>query len=209
MQTQSFHFVLCSIIASLTLNLSAVSSPAFAENRVHFCGFTEQPPENRRYARSSAHLDATEPFTVRLIYFLPNDRMPQKGIHAKMDRLIKDVQQFYGEQMENHGFGRKTFKLETDALGIAVVHHVDGQFTDSYYHKQTFSKVLKETRGQFDISQNIYFVVVDVSTGGFDNGMVAGQATSYGEWGGLAAIPASGGFSAILLLPTKSGTPSD
>ena len=46
---------------------------------------------------------------VRLIYFLPINRSAQQDIDTKLDTLIKDVQQFYAEQMQNHGFGRKTF----------------------------------------------------------------------------------------------------
>ena len=51
---------------------------------------------------------------VRLIYFLPNDRKPQPDIDAKIDGLIKGVQQFYANQMAAHGFGRKTFQFETE-----------------------------------------------------------------------------------------------
>ena len=48
---------------------------------------------------------------VRLIYFLPINRSGQHDIDTKLDTLIKDVQQFYTEQMYNHGFGRKNFYL--------------------------------------------------------------------------------------------------
>ena len=108
--------------------------------------------------------DDSPKYLVRLVYFLPNDRQSQPDMDTKMDALIKDVQQFYKGQMENHGFGRKTFRFETDENDQAVVHHVNGQFTDSYYHEGTFSKVLKEIRERFDTSQNIYLVVVNVST---------------------------------------------
>ena len=43
---------------------------------------------------------------VRLIYFLPSDREFQPDIDAKLDALIKSVQQFYADEMERHGFGR-------------------------------------------------------------------------------------------------------
>ena len=134
--------------------------------------------------------DDSPKYLVRLVYFLPNDRQSQPDMDAKMDALIKDVQQFYKEQMDSHGFGRKTFRLETDENDQAVVHHVDGQFTDSYYHEGTFSKVLKEIRKRFDTSQNIYLVVVNVSTEKIGNS--AGEAINDGYWGGIAAIPASG-----------------
>ena len=52
-----------------------------------------------------------------------------------MDRLMKDVQQSYAEVMENHGFGGKTFRLETDTTGKAVVHKIVGQFVDANYYR--------------------------------------------------------------------------
>ena len=60
-------------------------------------------------------LSAQDRPIVRLIYFLPSDRQPQPDIDEKLDKLIKDVQTFYADQMEAHGFGRKTFLFETDA----------------------------------------------------------------------------------------------
>ena len=65
MKTQIFRFILYSIVAGLTcLNLTAASSPPSGENGVHFCGFTEQQSDTRRYARSLANLDVGEPRTI-------------------------------------------------------------------------------------------------------------------------------------------------
>ena len=68
---------------------------------------------------------------VRLIYFLPRDRHPQPDIDEKMDALIKEAQKFYADQMEAHGFGRKTFRFETDENENAKVHHVNGKIQRS------------------------------------------------------------------------------
>ena len=106
-----------------------------------------------------------------------------------MDRLIKDVQQSYAEVMENHGFGRKTFRLETDSDGKVVVYHVNGRFPDAYYHTGTYDKVVREeTSEQFDPTKNIYLVVLDVSNGAIDG--YCGQGTSDGPEGGVVLIPA-------------------
>ena len=191
MKTQFFRFVLCSIIANLTcLNLTAASSPASGENGVQFCGVTEQQPDNRRYARTLAQSDVGEPYTVRLIYFRPNDRTPQKDIDAKMDRLMKDVQQSYAEVMENHGFGGKTFRLETDTTGKAVVHQIVGQFVDANYRNGSWS-VWEELNEQFDPSINVYLVALDVSSERLDD-FACGYAISNGSVGGQALISASG-----------------
>ena len=100
---------------------------------------------------------------VRLIYFLPKDREPQPDIDAKMDRLIKNIQEFYAQHMENHGFGRKTFQIETDNRGNAVVHHIKGKFNDVHYHNSSWV-VWEEIERQFDFSKNIYLTAVDIST---------------------------------------------
>ena len=126
---------------------------------------------------------------MRLIYFIPNDRTPQQDIDAKMDEVMKNVQLSYEEVMEYHGFGRRTFTLETDATGKAVVHHVKGKFNDEYYHTDTFRKVIdEETAEQFDLSANIYLVVLDVSNAVIDG--YCGQGTSFGPEGGATLIPA-------------------
>ena len=136
-----------------------------------------------------ADLNVGEPRTVRLIYFLPRDRPPQPFIDGKLDALIKDVQQSYAEQMENHGFGRRTFRYETDVTGKAVVHHVKGEFDDAYYHTDTFGKViLAETAEQFDLSRNLYLVVPDLSTAVVDG--YCGQGNTVGREGGAVIVPA-------------------
>ena len=43
-----------------------------------------------------------------------------------------------------------------------MVHHVDGQFADSYYRQNTFRKVWEEIREQFYMPQNIYFIAIDI-----------------------------------------------
>ena len=98
---------------------------------------------------------------VQIIYFIPKDRTPQPDIAAKLDAQIKEVQQYYADQMERHGFGRKTFQFETDALGKAVVHRVNGKFEGQHYLNETHISVNEELAEQFDLSENIYYIVVD------------------------------------------------
>ncbi len=169
---------------------SASSPPA---DSVRFCLPVDFEMRERDsiYAASKQALDlnAGEPRTVRLIYFFPNDRTPQQDIDAKLDEVMKNVQQSYAEVMEYHGFGKRTFRLETDATGKAVVHHVKGKFNDEYYHKDTFRKVIdEETAERFDLSANIYFVALDVSTANIDG--YCGQGGANGPEGGATLIPA-------------------
>ena len=143
---------------------------------------------------NTKNLNVGEPHTVRLIYFLPSDRSPQRDIDTKLDTLIGDVQQFYADEMQRHGLGGKTFTFETDATGKVVAHHVDGQFTDSYYRQDTFHKVWEEIREQFYTPQNIYFIAIDISNERVGRGYneVCGVGDSHGASGGHVLIPASG-----------------
>ena len=128
---------------------------------------------------------------VRLIYFLPINRSAQHDIDTKLDTLIKDVQQFYAEQMHNHGFGRKTFTFETDATGKAVVHHVNGKFTDRYYDTETLDKVIKEIEEPFSLSTNLYLISIDTGSEKIDV-QWCGRGGTHGTTGGRAIVPASG-----------------
>ena len=137
---------------------------------------------------------------VRLIYFLPRGRAVQPNMWAKLDTLIREVQQFYDTQMQRHGFGRKTFTFETDEDRETYVHQVNGKFRDRYYHTQTSDKVMAEVTEQFDVSNNVYLIAVDISSQVIDSENTCGVGG--GRWfeneehqrtsGGYALIPASG-----------------
>ena len=98
---------------------------------------------------------------VRFIYFVPRDRIPQKDITTRIDTVVKEVQQFYAEQLEYYGHGRKTFTLETDAGGKALVHQVVGRFNDEYYREGTWTKIQNEIGPTDDKYVNV--VIAEIS----------------------------------------------
>ena len=134
------------------------------------------------------------PRTVRLIYFLPNDRPYRAEMMQRMKDEILKIQAFYLEAMEAHGYRDMTFKIETDAQGKPVVHRVDGQQSETYYVDDTSNTVRTEVRQEFDVWQNIYFIVVDSSIDGIGTGVgnsrVNANAGSFGKNGGDVLIPA-------------------
>ena len=149
--------------------------------------------------------ESVSPDIVRLIYFLPSDRAAQPDVTEKLDKLIKEVQQFYADQMEHHGWGRKTFTFEKNEDGSAKVYLVEGQYTDAYYLKETSGKIRKEINEKFDESKNVYLIAVDISSEGINNrrenvigvGGIIPFGLDYKKdlWGaraGGAVIPASG-----------------
>ena len=132
-----------------------------------------------------------EPRTVRLIYFLPNDRPYRENVVQRMKDEILGIQVFYAESMKAHGYNM-TFKIESDEQGKPVVHRVDGQQSDIYYVDNTSNTVRAEIRQVFDVWQNIYFIVVDsdidsIGTG-VGNSRVRANAASFGKNGGDALI---------------------
>ncbi len=118
--------------------------------------------DSRRFARSLANADAGEPRTVRLIYFLPNDKDYRPQVVQRMKDEIRRLQTFFEDQMRAHGHGAKTFRFETDAQGEPVVHRVNGQHRNSYYHKDDVAgTTLAEIELLFDVYANIYLIVID------------------------------------------------
>ena len=101
---------------------------------------------------------------VRLIYFIPKDRSPQKDIDKNLHDLIQDSQTFYAEQMEKRNGVRKTFTFETDSRGKAVVHHVKGKLTNDGYYANPWITIRAEIRDVFDTSKNLFFIAADLES---------------------------------------------
>jgi len=137
---------------------------------------------------------------VRIIYFIPNNRSAQPDMWTKLDRLIRDVQDLYADQMEANGFGKKTFSFETDENAETIVYRVDGRFSDRYYHTNTTEKILSEVATQSDLEKFVHLLVVEISSQAIEQEDVCGVGGS--NWwvfqhqiktrGGYAVIPASG-----------------
>lgn len=75
--------------------------------------------------QSQLDLDKVRNDVVRLIYYLPKDKEPSPNITQKIDKTIRKVQKHYADEMERHGFGRKTFTFETDENGKAKIYQID------------------------------------------------------------------------------------
>lgn len=78
------------------------------------------------WQHNAQQLEAATPSAdvVRIVYTLTKDEEPAPNITHKLDKTIRDVQDFYADEMERHGFGRKTFTFETDEKGKAKIYLV-------------------------------------------------------------------------------------
>ena len=98
------------------------------------------------------------------IYFLPTNRLPQTDIPEKIDTILRDLQTFFADEIQRHGFERKTFDFEKNSDGAAKVYLFEGKTTDEYYDEYTSSNVLDEIEQHFELSNKCYFIIVDKST---------------------------------------------
>lgn len=198
----SFPSVLSMCVCALLCLISVgyASPQSSTENNIHFCKVLDSEDRQARdsiYAatKHALNLNVGESRTVRMIYFLPNDRPFRQEVVDSMKVVIRQVQTFYAEQMQAHGYGNKTFRFETDVQGEPLVHRVDGQHSDSHYLDNTSLTVLEEVGQMFDRDVNIYLIVIDHSIDaiGIGNGKWAsGVGSSIGKNGGFALV--SGGF---------------
>ena len=115
---------------------------------------------------------------VKALYFVPKDRSLQWHVPLQISDRLKEVQKLYSEQMDAHGYGRKTFELETDTSDNVIVHHMTSQHNDTYYHTDTLNRVYNEVKTQFDLQTHVYLIVVDISVERIDDN--CGVARYYG-----------------------------
>ena len=137
-----------------------------------------------------ANLNVGEPRTVRMIYFLPNDRPFRANVVQKMKDDILNAQTFYAEQMQAGGYGNKTFQFETTRQGEPKVHRVNGKHPFSYYDNTLGTAVVAELEQAFDLDANIYFIVLGAEALRQGNGLPAGGVGSQrGKNGGHVVVP--------------------
>ena len=136
------------------------------------------------------NLNVGDPRTVRLIYFLPNDLPFRANVVQKMKDDILNVQTFYAEQMQAHGYGKKTFHFETDAKDEPKVHRVEGQHPFAHYDNTLGNAVIEELGQALDLGANIYFIVLGAEALRQGNGQPAGGvAYQLGKNGGHLVVP--------------------
>ncbi len=196
------------LYAAIIIYLTGDSPLGYAEavgelswrNGTHFCGVSDYHPlsrrwdskrqDNRNYARTFAsNQNVGEPRTVRMIYFLPNDRPYRADEIQWIKDEIHKVQTFYADQMEAHGYGRRTFRVETDAEGEPLVHHMDGRRSNSHYVTNTYSAI-EEIERVFDLNANVYHIILDAED-------FRGHGGWRGKNGGYSLLPGGYGWNTV------------
>lgn len=132
-----------------------------------------------------AQEEVTDEYFVKIVYFLANDRTTREDIDEKIENMILRVQSFYADQMENYGFGRKTFRIETDEIGDVVIHHVVGRKIADEYNEKPAS-CFGEFTNRIQTRNTILIVFLDHGSG------TIGNACGVAYTGRRTLIPASG-----------------
>ena len=183
------------LLGILLASMPATDASSVRPDSVHFCAFDDYERWQRDHPRSAAKpladLNVGEPRTVRMIYFLPNDRPFRREVVDSMKTVIRKVQTFYAEQMDAQGYGTKIFHFETDPRGEPLVHRVDGQQPASHYDNTYAAATLDEIMQAFDVDENTYFIVID--NGKNSVGDSAGRGARRDKNGGYAWV--AGNFS--------------
>ena len=175
----------------LVLFWAAVVPASLPSGSVHYCrplDFDHPARDTPAAAKRLADLDAGPSRTVRLMYFLPSDRPYRPGVVDSMKTVIRQVQSFYARQLRSHGYGDRTFRIETDARGEPLVHRVDGRHPDSRYVAEGGETI--EVAKWFDYSENVFFIVSDNSSNLVGGGTARGKGGRVGGNSGAALIPA-------------------
>ena len=80
-----------------------------------------------------------EQIQVKAIYFVPNDReslLSNENLireRKNLDKVISRTQNFFANEMDRHGFGRKTFNIERGDTGFIKVYHRKGRYSYQEY----------------------------------------------------------------------------
>lgn len=118
-------------------------------------------------------------FQVRIVQFQPTDAPPEK---IDILEFVKDSQEFYRHEMQRHGYGPKTFRVENFA-GKFRVHTVNGKHPIEHYTNGTWEKVKQELPAELTRLNNIYIIVIN-GLQGLDNNRFPGKA--FNAFGGAA-----------------------
>lgn len=104
-------------------------------------------------------------YYVKPVYFVPSDGTIPPQYEEKMQTAILMVQEYYANEMERNGFGKRPFNLEMNEFGKPQVHLVRGENTTDYYltpgtHPiKSIAKIQPELNKIFDRDRSLLWVM--------------------------------------------------
>lgn len=131
---------------------SASTPPSESEDVAFFGDF--------HYGQESGLTLPAKAATVRMIYFRPKDRPFRAEVVDSMKVAILQIQAFFAQEIKRHGYGKLTFRFQTDDQGDPLVHRVVGEHADErYLEKSGAQQEIWRALGRFPIE----LIVLDLS----------------------------------------------
>ena len=189
MTRQRSCFMLSLLVFLVASTLNPVYSQLPGKGDAPFCGEPDWRPGEPCEVPPEPTVNVGEPRTVRMIYFLPNDRTLRPEVVQRMKDEMRAIQTFFADQMRAHELGDTTFRVETDSHGEPVVHVVHGQHPDSRYTgaRHNAETVFTEVGSAFNANRNVYLIVIDNSTHRL-SGEIEGLGRRHAKAGGIALV---------------------
>ncbi len=125
--------------------LSHIFLSSFAqETTVFFSGYDSchiHAPQQFPFALRAVSVGSP---VVRVAYVIPSNRAAQPNGVVYLQNAIKTGQQWYKEQMEQNGFGAKTFVFETDSDAVTpLIHVVHVNETDDFLRGDIWGRTIQ------------------------------------------------------------------
>ena len=197
-------YPLFALIGLILLPLAVAHALPPPADHVQKCALFDYEQWRREHPRPAgkalAALNKGEPRTVRMIYFLPNDRPYRVAAVDTIKMRMRQAQDWFAREMGAHGHGNTIVRFEADAAGEPLVHRVDGQHSTEHYNNQyTVDKVLDEIDPVFDFAENVYYIAIDNGNSAIYNGdrLVGGVGSSWSKNGGWGMVPISASFGTV------------
>ena len=81
---------------------------------------------------------------LHLVCWRPQDRDFAAGYRDRLDRIMTDIQAFYAREMQRHGLGMRSIRLDRHADGRLVIHEVVGHGRFADYGKSDGQRIRAE-----------------------------------------------------------------
>ena len=113
-------------------------------------------------------------------------------MEAKIRQMMQETHQFFADELERHGFGNKSFRIEKDNADKIVVHTIKAKHPTQHYNtRSTYDALKAELPAKFNNLNNAHALFV----GGLKAVNIArpgvALSTFGGKIGGYALIPAN------------------
>lgn len=90
-------------------------------------------------------------YTLNVVYFLPTDVQERKESHRRISEILMHGQEFYAKNMQEYGFGNKSFNMLIDEEKSRVkIIYLQGKYpTANYPYEGGGAKIIEEVDAYF------------------------------------------------------------